>query len=235
MLKIVAIDDEPLALEVIEGHLKKTADISSVSLFSNVNDALHYLENQQIDVLMLDIEMPEITGIEFLKKLSDPPLTIFTTAYRNYAFEGFELGVIDFLLKPISFQRFSSAMNKIKDFLFLKTQDAQLEKDEIAPEFIFVKSGVKRIKLYFNNVTHIQGLKDYAIIHTKEERIVTKGSIKMMQDLFPLVLFTRVHKSFLVANAAVKRLERNKIIIGNYQVPLGRSYREDVEKVLKIR
>ena len=230
MLKFVVVDDEPLALEVLEGYIKRMDQVHSVSSFSDPRAALHHLEKQQADILLLDIEMPEMTGIEFLKQLSDPPLTIFTTAYRNYAFEGFELGVIDFLLKPISFARFSAAMDKARDFLSLKTQDTQLEPDELAPEFIFVKSGVKRIKLYFDQVTHIQGLKDYAIIHTPEERIVIKGSIKMVQEMFPSALFVRVHKSFLVSNKEIKRIERNRIIIGSYQIPIGRNYRDEVEK-----
>lgn len=233
MLRIVVIDDEPLALEVIAGHLKRLEDTHLVSLFGKVTDALRHLESNQADVLLLDIEMPEMTGIDFLKQLSDPPLTIFTTAYRNYAFEGFELGVIDFLLKPISFQRFSAAMDKVKDFISLKIQNTHLEIEEFAPEFIFVKSGVKRIKLYFEDITHIQGLKDYAIIHIIDEKIVVKGSIKMVQEMFPKDLFVRVHKSFLVTRACIKRLERNRITIGDHQIPIGRNYRDDVERVLK--
>lgn len=234
MLKFVVVDDEPLALEVMDGYLKRIDDVHSVSLFSDARDALRYLENQPADLLLLDIEMPKMSGIEFLKCLSDPPLTIFTTAYRNYAFEGYELGVIDFLLKPISFVRFSAAMDKARDFLSLKTQDTQLEPGELAPEFIFVKSGVKRIKLYFDQVTHIQGLKDYAIIHTPQERIVIKGSVKMVQEMFPSSLFVRVHKSFLVSNKEIKRIERSRIIIGSYQIPIGRNYREEVEKKIKM-
>ena len=156
MLKFVIVDDEPLALEVLEGYIKKLDNLHSISVFTDAIEALKYLENQQSDVLLLDIEMPNINGIQFLTRLSDPPLTIFTTAYRNYAFEGFELGVIDFLLKPISFLRFSAAMDKVRDFLFLKSHDTQLDPVTLAPEFVFVKSGVKRIKLYFDQVTHIQ-------------------------------------------------------------------------------
>lgn len=226
MLKFVVIDDEPLALEVLDGYLKRMNDVHSVLLFSNALDALASLETQQVDILLLDIEMPELTGIDFLKKLSDPPITIFTTAYRNYAFEGFELGVIDFLLKPISFIRFSAAMDKVRDFLSLKSHNTLLEQTALAPEFIFVKSGVKRIKLYFDQITHIQGLKDYAIIHTAQEKIVIKGSIKMVQEMLPSSLFVRVHKSFLVASKAIKRIERGRIIIGSYQIPIGRTYRD---------
>jgi DNA-binding LytR/AlgR family response regulator len=232
MLSFVVVDDEPLALEVLEGYLKKTGGILAINLFSKAGDALRYLENHQADVLLLDIEMPEMTGIEFLEKLSDPPLTIFTTAYRNYAFEGFELGVIDFLLKPISFERFSIAIEKVRDFLALKTQDTKLESGENIPESIFVKSGVNRIKLRFEEVTHIQGLKDYAIIHTFHEKIVIKGSIRMVQEMFPLSLFIRVHKSFLVLCKAIKRIERNRIVIGPHQIPIGRNYREGVEKCI---
>ncbi|MFD0750551.1 LytR/AlgR family response regulator transcription factor [Mucilaginibacter calamicampi] len=233
MLKIVVIDDEPLALEVIAGHLTKLEEGHAVWLFSKAGDALRHLKNNQADVLMLDIELPEMTGIELLKQLPDPPLTIFTTAYRDYAFEGFELGVIDFLLKPISFKRFSAAMGKVKDFISLKTQNTQLEVEEAAPEFIFVKSGVKRIKLYFERITHVQGLKDYAIIHTKDEKIVVKGSIKTVQEMFPPDLFIRVHKSFLVSRSFIKILERNRIVIGEHQIPIGRNYRDEVEKVVK--
>ena len=234
MLSFVVVDDEPLALEVLDGYLKKMDGIQSVTLFNKAGDALRYLENHKTDILLLDIEMPEMTGIEFLEQLSDPPLTIFTTAYRNYAFEGFELGVIDFLLKPISFQRFSTAIDKVRDFLSLKTQDTQLEPGELVPEFIFVKSGVNRIKLQLDEVTFIQGLKDYAIIHTSQEKIVIKGSIKMVQEMFPLSLFIRVHKSFLVLCKAIKRIERNRIVIGGCQIPIGRNYREDVEKCIRI-
>ena len=233
MLRFVVVDDEPLAIEVLDGYLKRVDNIYSVSLFNNARDALLYLENHKADVLLLDIEMPKMTGIEFLEQLSDPPLTIFTTAYRNYAFEGFELGVIDFLLKPISFQRFTAAMDKVKDFLSLKMQNTQLEPNDFAPEFIFVKSGVKRIKLYFDQITHIQGLKDYAIIHTPQERIVIKGSVKMVQEMFPSSLFIRVHKSFLVFNKAIKRIERNRIVIANHQIPIGRNYRDAVEREIK--
>jgi DNA-binding LytR/AlgR family response regulator len=232
MIRCVIIDDEPLAQDVLEEHILKIPDLELVGKFNNAPAAKVFLDRYGADLLLLDIEMPEMTGINFLKELQHAPLTIFTTAYRNYAFEGFELGVIDFLLKPISFPRFAAAIEKIRDFLALKTQDVQLETGEITPEFIFVKSGVKRIKLYFNQITHIQGLKDYAIIHTSNERIVIKGSVKMVQEMLPSALFIRVHKSFLVLTNAINRIERNKIIIANNQIPIGRNYRTVIEKMI---
>jgi DNA-binding LytR/AlgR family response regulator len=192
MLKFVVIDDEPLALEILDDYLKRTDHVHSVFLFSNAGDALTHLKDHHADVLLLDIEMPEMTGIQFLKTLPDPPLTIFTTAYRNYAFEGYELGVIDFLLKPISFKRFGQAIDKIREFLTLKAQYDHAEElsADKHNDFIFVKSGVQRIKLYFNEVTHIQGLKDYAIIYTHTEKILLKGSIKAMLGIFPQKLLS---------------------------------------------
>jgi DNA-binding LytR/AlgR family response regulator len=237
MLKFVIVDDEPLALEVLEGHLKRMDDVGEVSLFSNVGEALRYLEHQQADVLLLDIEMPEMTGIEFLKALSNPPLTVFTTAYRNYAFEGYELGVIDFLLKPISFNRFQQAITKIREFLALKAQQANIEDNPGSgnTDFIFVKSGVQRIKLAFNEVTHIQGLKDYAIIYTGTGKILLKGSIKAMLNIFPATRFIRVHKSFIVSIQKITRLERNHIVLNGHQIPIGRNFKDQLEKVLPTR
>ena len=234
MLKFVVVDDEPLALEILGGYLKRIDDVQSVSLFRHAGDALHFIENHQTDVLLLDIEMPEMTGIQFLKALSDPPLAVFTTAYRNYAFEGYELGVIDFLLKPISFKRFEQAITKIREFLALKAQHINMEDIPAGDDtdFIFVKSGVQRIKLHFNEVTHIQGLKDYAIIYTQSEKILLKGSIKAMLDIFPQKRFVRVHKSFIVSIHQIKRLESNRIVLNGHQIPIGRNFKDDLEQAL---
>ncbi|MGK6352189.1 LytR/AlgR family response regulator transcription factor [Parapedobacter sp. DT-150] len=230
MLNCVIIDDEPLAREVLAGYMEPLAHINLIGSFSNALDALEFLKHRTADVLFLDIEMPHMSGIDFLRSLPHPPITVFTTAFRDYAFEGFELGVIDFLLKPIARSRFLLSLEKVGDFLSLKANDADLEIDRDTPEFIFVKSGVQRIKLFFADVSHIQGLKDYAIIHATTGKIVVKGSIKSMQELFPDPRFIRVHKSFIVAKDNIKRIERNRIIIGIHQIPVGRNYREDMER-----
>ncbi|KAA0989176.1 LytR/AlgR family response regulator transcription factor [Dyadobacter aurulentus] len=236
MLKCVIIDDEPLARGVVEGHLKRLDFIESIVQFGHASDAKKYLETNEADVLFLDIEMPEMTGIEFLKTLEQPPLTIFTTAYRDYAFEGFELGVIDFLLKPISFNRFTQAIEKARDFLALKDQNVNIEDN--AGEMhgsVFVKSGVQRIRLQFDDVTHIQGLKDYAIIYTHSAKIVIKGSIKAMLDIFPKAAFLRVHKSFIVSIAKITLIEKNRIALNGHQIPIGRNFRNELEKAIGER
>jgi DNA-binding LytR/AlgR family response regulator len=234
LLTIVVVDDEPLAREVLQGYLNRIAGIGSVHLFPNAKTALHHLETYKADLLLLDIEMPEMTGIDFLKTLPDPPLTIFTTAYRNYAFDGYELGVIDFLLKPIAFNRFEQAITKAKELLALKEEHIEAKPSENS-DFIFVKSGVQRIRLEFNEVTHIQGLKDYAIIHTSGKKILLKGSVKAMLEIFPHNRFIRVHKSFIVNLPKVTRLERNCIVINEHQIPVGRNFKEQLENALKTK
>ena len=233
MLRCVIIEDEPLAREVLDGYLKRFDKGQSVRQFGNAYDALSYLKNETADVLFLDIEMPGLSGIDFLRILENPPITVFTTAYRDYAFEGFELGVIDFLLKPIVYNRFLQTMEKIGDFLSLKEQHAAIEQNTTEEKLgsVFVKSGVQRIKLDFDDVTHIQGLKDYAIIHTGSGKIVIKGSIKAMQEIFPPTHFLRVHKSFIVSLVKVRRIERNRIVINGHQIPVGRNFKAEVEKL----
>ncbi len=233
LLNIAVIDDEPLAREVLEGYLKRLSGIGQILLFPNAMAALAGLKDSGTQLLFLDIEMPEMSGIEFLKRLAEPPLTIFTTAYRNYAFEGYELGVIDFLLKPIAFNRFEQAITKARELLALKEHSHLEENQANIDDFIFVKSGVQRIKLQFSEVSHIQGLKDYAIIHTPAKKILLKGSIKAMQDLFPADRFLRVHKSFIINLQKVQQLDRNSIFLNGQQVPIGRNFREDLEKFIK--
>ncbi|WP_276089036.1 LytTR family DNA-binding domain-containing protein [Pedobacter sp. JY14-1] len=236
-LNIVVVDDEPLAREVLEDYLNRIGGVQSVQLFLNAKAALPYLIKQPADLLLLDIEMPEMTGIEFLKLLPDPPLTIFTTAYRNYAFDGYELGVIDFLLKPVAFDRFQLAIERARELLSLKDQNSQVDRSpqEANDDSIFVKSGVQRIKLQLSDVTHIQGLKDYAVIYTHEKKILLKGSIKAMLNIFPPGRFIRVHKSFIVNLRKVSHLERNFVSIDGHQIPVGRYFKDDLEKVLTKR
>ncbi|MFT3703268.1 MAG: response regulator transcription factor [Agriterribacter sp.] len=232
ILNCIIIDDEPLACDVLQEHLRKLDSTKLSRVFHNALEALDFIKQHGADVLFIDIEMPEMTGIELLKKLQHPPLSIFTTAYRDYAYEGYELGVVDFLLKPVSFERFIQAMDKVRDFLALKEQHTLLEKNADMAGAVFVKSGVNKIKLQFDEVTHIQGLKDYAIIYHGGGKVVIKGSVKSMHDIFPEKYFMRVHKSFIVAKNKIVRTERNKIILKNFQVPIGRNYKEVLEKFM---
>jgi DNA-binding LytR/AlgR family response regulator len=235
MMSCIIIDDEPLACEVLENYLCRLDFAAIAGAFSNTTDAAAYLQINKADVMLLDIEMPGMSGIKFLRELTNPPLTIFTTAYRDYAFDGYELGVVDFLLKPISFERFKQAMEKIKDFLLLKAQNSLLERDNQSLGSVFVKSGVQRIKLNFDEVTHIQGLKDYAIVYHAGGKVVIKGSVKSMSDIFPGKYFIRVHKSFIVAKNKILRVEKSKVILKHFQIPVGRTYKDDIDKYIATR
>lgn len=232
MLNCVVVEDEPLAREVLIGYIEKLPNVNLLKSFDNAFDARVFLMENTVDALFLDIEMPEMNGIDLLRMLPNPPITVFTTAFRDYAFEGFELGVIDFLLKPISFSRFRISLEKVGDFLSLKGAHADIEINTDEPKFIFVKSGVQKIKLFFTDVTYIQGLKDYAIIHAETGKIVTKGSIKSMQQLFPEPQFIRVHKSFVVAREKIIRIVKSRIVIGEHQVPIGRNYKAQMERAI---
>ncbi|MFC7526314.1 LytR/AlgR family response regulator transcription factor [Parapedobacter sp. GCM10030251] len=232
MLNCVVVEDEPLAREVLIGYIEKLPNVNLLKSFGNAFDARVFLMENTVDALFLDIEMPEMNGIDLLRMLPNPPITVFTTAFRDYAFEGFELGVIDFLLKPISFSRFKISLEKVGDFLSLKGAHADIEINTVEPKFIFVKSGVQKIKLFFTDVTYIQGLKDYAIIHAETGKIVTKGSIKSMQQLFPEPQFVRVHKSFVVAREKIIRIVKSRIVIGEHQVPIGRNYKAQMERAI---
>jgi DNA-binding LytR/AlgR family response regulator len=233
-LHCVIIDDESLAREILVAYLGRLDFVASVRSFSQARLAMDYVVHHGVDVLFLDIEMPEINGIDFLKALPHPPITLFTTAFRDYAFEGFELGVIDFLLKPIAYPRFVQALEKVRDFFILKEQNANIEAGSAESTLgsVFVKSGVQRIKLSFDEVIYIQGLKDYAIIYTRTSKIVLKGSIKAMSTIFPASQFMRVHKSFIVAVSKITRVERNKLMVAGNQIPIGRNHREEIENLL---
>ncbi|WP_018628855.1 LytR/AlgR family response regulator transcription factor [Niabella aurantiaca] len=229
-LNCAIVDDEPLAREILTGFMASLPGVTLAGAFGNAFEALRYLRDHPVDALFLDIEMPEISGIALLRSLPQPPVTVFTTAFRNYAFEGFELGVIDFLLKPVAQSRFNQSIEKILDFLTLQKNGADLERNGNNREFIFVKSGVEKIKLFLADILFIQGLKDYAIIHSVTGKTVVKGSVKSMQELFPGPAFIRVHKSFIVAQSRIQRISGNRIIIGEHLIPIGRVYREELGK-----
>lgn len=234
MLNCIIIDDEPLAQDVIEEHLRSVNDIILLGKFNNAYDGLDYLSKKKIDLVFLDIEMPEMDGISFLKLLENPPLTVFTTAYRDYAYDGYELGAIDFLLKPISLDRFLASIGKVKEFFRLEARASLIENTSKSSPYIFIKSGVEKIKLYLDTITHIQGLKDYAIIYTLTDKIVTKGSVKAMGEIFDTERFIRVHKSFIVAKKQIYHISKNKILFNDCQIPIGRNFKKNVDELIAM-
>jgi two-component system, LytTR family, response regulator len=233
-IKCLAIDDEPLALRVIESHIEKLNDVELVAKCSNAIQAFEVLKKQNIDLLFLDIQMPELTGIEFLKSLSKPPLVIFTTAYRNYAIDAFELDVLDYLLKPISFDRFLKAINKFytrrQENISLspgQSQNKQSEKD-----FIFIRKSKTMIKVLTDDILYIESLKDYVKIHCKSEEHLIKYQISQLEIELPEDLFLRIHKSYIVSVPKITTVSPGAVGIGEHKFPIGRSYKALVLKQL---
>jgi DNA-binding LytR/AlgR family response regulator len=226
MIKCIIVDDERLAQQVIQNHLQKISGFQIVAVCNNAIEAATALRNFEVDLIFLDIQLPGITGLNFLRSLSDPPLVILTTAYAEYAVESYEFSVIDYLLKPISFERFKKAINKINDGrLFVQNN---LEKDNTSSEHIFIKSGNKFFKINFPEIIYIEAMKDYLKIHTNEYKLVTLQTMSEMEKILPPKQFIRVHKSFIVAVAHIKSVYGNSIEMEKTTIPIGISYKNNV-------
>lgn len=233
MIKCVIIDDEPLAIEIIQTYLEKLADFELLACFTDSVDALAYVHKNKVDLLFLDIEMPLINGLEFVKTLTYSPDIIITTAYRDYAVESFELNVVDYLVKPISFQRFISATSKV-----IKTISETVpltEKIDISTltktdEDLWVKVDKKLIRIALNDILYIESLKDYVRIKTKDRELITYYSLNKILEKLPNTNFLRIHKSFIAAVKKIETIEGNRITIAGQILPLGRSFREELIK-----
>lgn len=233
-MNIIIVDDEPLAREVLETYIQKLPGMNLLAKCENAIEAFEALNNHKIDLMFLDIQMPQITGIDFLKTLSNPPKVVFTTAYSNYALDGYELNVVDYLLKPIAFDRFVKAINKTLDLLKSSGQEEEkkLEEEEEQQEFIFVKADKKLIKVNFDDIFYIEGLKDYVILHTPTGRIVTLQTMKMLESKLPSELFKRVHRSYIANLTKIDVLEGNMLEINGKTIPIGKNYRDNVLEVI---
>jgi DNA-binding LytR/AlgR family response regulator len=219
------VDDEPLAHRILEKYLADTEGVTLTHKAFNAKDAAAYLTKNDVDILLLDINMPEINGIDFLKSLDNKPITIFTTAFRNHALKGYELGVLDYLLKPIKRERFQLAISRAIEFLKLKSLEEKLEGS--TPKEIIIRSNGRNIRIATENITHIQGLKDYTILFAAEKKYAVKGSVKAMVERLPTELFVRVHKSFIVAKSKLSLISRNKIEFDGFQIPIGRRFKDN--------
>jgi DNA-binding LytR/AlgR family response regulator len=231
----IIVDDEPLSHNVLKSHLQHVSQIQVIGTFFNAKDAGRFLESHSTDLMLLDIQMPEINGLEFLRSLDTKPVTVITTAYRDYALEGFELGVIDYLLKPIELNRFTSAIRRAVDFLQLvKSGDTGDVDPSDNAHNILIKTGTKKVLLDYRRIIFAQGLKDYTILHTEEKKYVVKGSIKSLEEYLPNDYFIRVHKSFIVAKPRIQVVHRNKIELDTIAIPIGRNFKENVDALLRL-
>lgn len=236
--KCLIVDDEPLAIELIETHISQMDSFEVVATSHNAIKAFEILKTQTIDLIFLDIQMPMMTGIDFIKTLKNPPKVIITTAYRDYAVEGYELDIVDYLLKPITFERFFRAIEKYHQ-LTQKNTVIQKETVNIKSEddeaFIYVKSNKKHIKIYLKDLLYVESLKDYIKIFTTDESIiVVKQKISLVEEKLPDAQFLRVHRSFLVNKKYISAFTANDLEINNTEIPIGISYKQKVFEELDI-
>lgn len=240
MIKVIIVDDEPLAQDVLETYIEKIPELKLIRKCNNALEANEVLKQEDIDLMFLDIQMPQLTGIDFVKTLSKPPLIIFTTAYSNYAVEGFELNALDYLLKPISLERFMKAVNKAQEQLELLQKERKTPAEEPhagdSGDFIFVKADKKLVKVNFDEIVYIEGLKDYVIIRMENQRVITLQTMKSLEDKLPLSKFKRIHRSYIV------NIDKIEAIVGNMievmeknqpkHLPIGKNYREELLDII---
>ena len=224
-LRCIAVDDEPLALDIIENHLSGFDDFELVAKCNNAIEASELIKNQAIDLIFLDIQMPEISGISFAKSLEKPPMIIFTTAYSEYAVEGFELQAVDYLLKPISLERFGKAITKVREYNQLRNNQKQAETTELDNEHIFVKANQKLIKIRYDEIQYVEAFADYVKIYIPEKRIVTLQTMKKMEQKLPPNLFQRIHRSFIVGVKHIESYSTSDVEVAGVKMPIGKNYK----------
>lgn len=232
MIICLAIDDEPLALQLVTGYIEKTPELSLAGSFDNPLDATEFLSSNRVDLIFVDIQMPDLTGIEFTRLLEKGPKIIFTTAFEQYALEGYKLEIVDYLLKPFSYEEFLSAVQKAKRLIGLEQRD--LSKVEVKNEFLFLKSEYKIKRINFNDIQYIEGMKDYVKVYTSSESlpVLSLTSLKILEAKLPADKFMRVHRSFIVNLEKINTIERSRIVFGTVYIPVSDQYKETFQKFL---
>ena len=227
-LNCLIVDDEPLALDLLESYVSRTPFLHLIAQCDSAVKALSVIEEEPIDLVFLDIQMPGITGIEFARTISKKTLVIFTTAYTEYALDSYEVDAIDYLIKPVEAERFQKAVDKALSYhsLLLKEEKEAIE-TIVAAEYFFVKAERRYFKVNFSDILFIEGLKDYVILQLNDQRIITRMSLKAIFDLLPKSIFLRVNKSYIVNTDHIESFDNNDIFIKSYEIAIGNSYRDD--------
>jgi len=234
-IKSLVIDDEPLAQRVIEKYAEDLPFLEILHKCDHAMDALELLKTNEIDLIFLDINMPKLTGIEFLRTLKHPPLVIITTAYAEYAIQGYDLNVLDYLMKPFSFERFVKAVQKAQETLLKRDQhEAEpVMQEQTEDDFIFIKSSKKTFRVNFTDILFVEALGDYVKIFTTEKMIVSYQSMKNLEKLLPPKNFPRIHKSYIIAMSKVELIEGNHVKIRDRRIPIGTNYKTEFEKLIR--
>lgn len=232
-IKVLIADDEPIAQEILENYINRIPDLQLIGRCRNALEAFQYINKEQPDILLLDINMPEITGIDFLKTLKNPPAVIFTTAYAEYAIESYELNAIDYLLKPIAFDRFLKAINKSLDLLKQKTALPQISNVN-ADNVLFVKSEGKLVRIDLSKLWFVEGLKDYVRLWTDQGKVVVHSTMKNMEETLQAHQnFIRIHKSYIVNMDFITEIDGNAVNVKGEMLAIGNTYRDEIHKLFQ--
>jgi DNA-binding LytR/AlgR family response regulator len=229
-MKCVIIDDEPLAVELLEDFVRKVDSLELISTFNNAIDAVSFINQNSIDLIFLDIEMPHFSGIDFLNTIEKKPLVIFTTAYSDYAVEGFNLGAVDYLVKPIPFHRFLKSVVRAQQVLHPSSNIQAISESTTVPEleqdFMFVRAEYENVKMNFSDILFIEGLKDYVKIYTTDNKFtLTLISLIKLENLLSSKGFSRIHRSYIINIKHVKSIQKNKVLISDKRIPISESYK----------
>jgi DNA-binding LytR/AlgR family response regulator len=231
MLRCLAIDDEPLALELLEDNIRRVPFLELAGKCNNAMEALKFLQQQSVDLIFLDIQMPGLTGLQFIQTLTQKPMFILVTAYEKFALDGFNLDVVDYLVKPVAFDRFLKACNKAFE---LYNHRGKIDSVESAPDYFFVNVEYSLVKVEFSDIRWIEGLRDYIKIFLKSgsKPVVTRMSMKALEEQLPPSKFIRVHKSYIISIPAITSVRKNSIFIGAEEIPVGENYKEAVNVLI---
>lgn len=228
-MNCIAIDDEPLALNIIKDFCSKIDFLNLEGTYTSAIDAIQIINYKRIDLIFVDIQMPNITGLEFIKSLKNPPLIILTTAYTEHALEGYTLNVLDYLVKPIPFDRFFQAVNKAYELYCLKNKPTQVVSETIESstraDYMLVRVEYSTVKVNFSDILYIEGIKDYVKIKLDRKQYLTKSTMKNMEEKLPSDNFIRVHKSYIISISAIEKIENNRIVFGETRIPIGNNYK----------
>lgn len=230
MLSAIAIDDEPIALDVVKNLAAKIPFVSIKAFFTNAFEAADFLRKEKIDLIFLDIKMPDISGIDFLKSISNPPMVIFTTAYSEHAVQSFELDAIDYLLKPFSLSRFLKACNKAYEQLELKNKSNGTSFQHTS---VFIKSGYGQVRVELDDILYAESSGNYVQFVLADKKLISRLTMSEAETLLPVASFIRVHRSYIVSKKYITKIEKNSVWISQIELPVGASYLNEIQKLTK--
>lgn len=234
-INCMVVDDEPIARDIIASHIAATPGLELVKSCMNASEAYEGLHQHKVDLIFLDIQMPVITGTDFLRSLRNPPFVVFTTAYHNYAVEGFELNSVDYLLKPITYERFYQAMQKVHERIILKnSSQQQINSTQPAADYIFIKQDTKLVRVNHSQISYIQAERDFSSVYVDGKRLFASMHLKMFEDTLPHPPFMRVHRSYIVNLSKIKSIKGNMIEVDTIEIPIGANYKELLFSALGI-